>query len=159
MFSYRWVAPLLLVAGCTVAPTPLPDPGPGAAPETGPAPPRACLIDPAALAAATGVGWTPDATTATDARCVYDPADADPAQFVVVTVEPETDPDVVMQVCAEDDAPLLLTDGFVCRLDGGGVFAAGRFLGRTVTFAAASPVGEPERLTQAFAEELARLPA
>lgn len=145
----------LLLVACAAPAAPVPEPTP--TPEA-PAPPAACLIDPAALAMATGVGWTSDSATASDTRCVYDPAGSDPSQFVVVEVEPDVELDVVMQVCADDDEPLLLADGFVCRIGAGGVFAAGRTDGRVVTIAAAvAPVGDPPRLVDAFADELARL--
>ncbi|OLT23720.1 hypothetical protein BJF78_31760 [Pseudonocardia sp. CNS-139] len=78
-------------AGCTAA---APDP---VDPPLPPAPPAACVLDTAALGTATGLVWTPDASTASDTRCVYDPAtaaapDGGPA-FVTVDLAPAQGPD------------------------------------------------------------------
>ena len=68
----------LLSVGCTggaiddsaaTAPGAVPAPPP-------PPPPAACLLDTDALATTTGLSWTADAVTASDTRCVYDPAPA-----------------------------------------------------------------------------------
>ncbi|MCO1658808.1 hypothetical protein [Pseudonocardia humida] len=52
--------------------------GPSAAPTPPPPPPAACLLDLEAMADTTGLTWTPDATTASDTRCVYDPGPGAP---------------------------------------------------------------------------------
>ncbi len=64
-----------VAAGCS-APSGPPAPAPEVAPP--PAPPAACLLDTAGLTSTTGLGWTPDQTTASDTRCVYDPAAPNP---------------------------------------------------------------------------------
>lgn len=80
------LAPLLaLAAGCTGSGPP--DPAPQAVP---PAPPAACLLDPATLAATSGVTWTPDQSIATDTRCVYDAAPAAPGTAEPGTAAPDT---------------------------------------------------------------------
>ncbi len=79
-------AVLLGTAGCSgSAPTetaPGPDGAPAAPP---PPPPAACLLDTGVLAETTGLTWTPDAVTASDTRCVYDPSPAAPAAAAAET--------------------------------------------------------------------------
>ena len=86
------VATAWVLCACSVGvdPAPVPPPPP-------PPPPAACLLDTAALSAATGLNWVPDASTASDTRCVYDPAGAprppEGPAFVTVEVTPSADPD------------------------------------------------------------------
>lgn len=165
------LAPLLVLAsGCTGAGPP------GPARQTDPpAPPAACLLDPAALAATSGVAWTPDRSIASDTRCVYDvaapatagttptPADGPPAFLAVETApiragDPTTELDTIAQLCAEGSrAPVTAPEGaFVCRLAGGGVFAATVREGELVTLAAASvpAATTADLLATALAEQL-----
>ncbi|WP_219416462.1 hypothetical protein [Pseudonocardia nigra] len=166
------------LSGCSLfADADAPDPAAQAPP---PAPPAACLLDTAALAAATGVTWTPDQTTATDTRCVYDPAaapapdgaeetdggdDAEGPAFLAVDVTPLAgdDPaaglDTVAGVCTDGSrAPVTATDGggFVCRLPGGSVYAATVRGGELVTVAASTvpPGTTAARLVVAVSEQL-----
>ncbi|MHA6782588.1 hypothetical protein ACVGOW_16585 [Pseudonocardia saturnea] len=162
------LAPLLvLAAGCTGSGPP--EPARKADP---PAPAAACLLDPDALAAGSGVAWIPDRSIASDTRCVYDvatagstPAPADgPRAFLVVETapirggDPAAELETVAQVCAEGSrAPVTAAqDGFVCRLAGGGVFAATVRDGELVTLAAASvpAASTADRLATALAEQL-----
>jgi hypothetical protein len=164
----RTVAALVVavaVAGCSApadrqAPPPPPPP---------PLPPAACLLDTAALAAATGVGWAPDASTASDTRCVYDPA-ASPRPpegpvFLAVEVTPAGEPavalDTVAEVCEDDSRVAAVGDqaGFVCRIQGGSVFAATARDGQVVTLAASAvPSGTTAaRLVMAFDQQLGAL--
>ena len=125
--------------------------------------------------------WTPDRTTASDTRCVYDPA-RDPAaatggaDFVAVDVAPSgtddpagpsgtDDPagelDTLAQVC--DDGSRAAAGpgdagvaGFVCRFRSGSVFAAAARGGQVVTVAASAvPSGTTAaQLVVAFTEQL-----
>jgi len=148
------IATLAFTAGCTTT-----DPGtPAAAPALPePAPPAACLLDTTVLATTTGVGWTPDATTASDTRCVYDPDGGSGQEFVVIAVT--ADPgglDGIAPVCASDTRTPGTSGGFVCGLPGGGVFAAVVRGEELVTIAAARVPASTtaERLGTAFAEQL-----
>ncbi|MCY7343820.1 MAG: hypothetical protein LH603_18810 [Pseudonocardia sp.] len=173
------LAGALLLGGCTPAPpSPAPEPSPATSTsqvpsgQAEPPPPAACLLDAAALAAATGMTWTPDRTTASDTRCVYDPA-RDPAaatggaDFVAVDVAPSgtDDPagelDTLAQVC--DDGSRAAAGpgdagvaGFVCRFRSGSVFAAAARGGQVVTVAASAvPSGTTAaQLVVAFTEQL-----
>lgn len=160
------LAVLLLVAvlaGCAAESRP-PEPPP--VPAAPPAPPAACLLDTAALATTTGIGWTADETTASDDRCVYDPAGADGTpggpEFLAVDIVPATGTaaglETVAAVCAPGSrAPVEAGDGgFVCRFEGGSVFAARVSTGRLVTVAASGvPAGTTAaRLVVALSRQL-----
>lgn len=138
-----------------------------------PAPPAACLLDTATLATTTGLTWAPDTTTASDTRCVYDPGQdpaQDPAQavagldFVTVDVTPLAGSDAaaaldtLAELCdAGSRAPVPAADGgFVCRFQGGSVFAAAVRGGQVVTVSASAvPAGTTAaRLVVAFTEQL-----
>lgn len=142
-----------LLVGCAGAPAP------AAPPSEPPPPPAACLLDTGALRVATGVAWTADSTTATDIRCVYDPAGGTGADFVVVDVAPPGIPvpplDELAAVC-EDGTRVPAGDGFGCRLAGGGVFAATVRDGALVTLAAATvpAATTADRLAAALAGQL-----
>jgi hypothetical protein len=140
---------VIVLAGCSTEPgaDPAPSPQPAAAPP--PAPPAACLLDPGALTTVTGLAWTPDQSTASDTRCVYDvgpPAPAGEPAFLAVEVSPATtdDPqaelDTVAAACADGSrAPLSAAGtGFVCRFRGGSVFAATARSGQLVTVSASA---------------------
>ncbi|MDN5933132.1 MAG: hypothetical protein L0I24_19045, partial [Pseudonocardia sp.] len=113
-----------------------------------------------ALRAATGLVWAPDDTTASDTRCVYDPATGTGAEFVAVDVAPPgvTPLDDIAAVCAAGTRGPA-GDGFVCRLPAGGVFAATVRDGELVTLAAASvpAATTADRLAAALAEQLTLL--
>jgi hypothetical protein len=160
-----------LLAGCTAdsGTGPAETPPPQAAP---PPPPAACLLDTAALAADTGLTWTPDQATATDTRCVYDPqgdaaGTADGPAFVTVEVaaagEPGAQLDTLAELCEQGSrAPVEAADGgFVCRFQGGNVFAALVSRGKVVTVAASAvPTGATAAtLVVAFAKQLGSLGA
>ncbi|GAA1174012.1 hypothetical protein [Pseudonocardia alaniniphila] len=166
------LAAAALLAGCTGTSTPAPpDALPPAPP---PASPAACVLDTARFAATTGLTWTPDATTASDTRCVYDPSGAaaagsagDGPAFVAVDVAPAgaADPsdtlDSVAGLC-EDNSRADVTaggGGFVCRFQGGSVFGATLRGDRLVTLAASAvPLGTTAaRLVTAFGEQLGAL--
>jgi hypothetical protein len=79
-------AVLLGAAGCSGSPPTETAPGPDGAPAAPPPPPpAACLLDTGALAETTGLTWAPDAVTASDTRCVYDPSPAAPAAAAAET--------------------------------------------------------------------------
>jgi hypothetical protein len=151
------------IAGCSLgneaAPAPPPPPPPP--------PPAACLLDTGALATATGLTWAPDPSTASDTRCVYDPAveqrPADGPTFLAVDVAPAPDPvttlDAVAELC-EDGSRVSAGDrGFVCRFQGDNVFAAVVRGGQVVTLAtsAVPPGTTAARLVVAFDQQLAAL--
>jgi hypothetical protein len=148
------------LGGCSVAEPPAP-----AAPPPPPPPPAACLLGTAALAAATGLSWTPDASTASDTRCVYDPAGAQrPAEgpaflSVDVTEEPPTALDTVAELCEGGSKAPVGSAGFVCRYQGGNVFAALVHDGRLVTLSASAvPTGTTAaQLVVAFDQQVAAL--
>jgi hypothetical protein len=151
---------LALVASCTSAAPPSSGLPPiGAGPVAPPPPPAACLLDTDALTAGTGLSWTPDATTASDTRCVYDPGPgptpsaapsaAAPATgsgaFVAVGIAeataqpPDAQLDVLAQPCSAGSRKPTRTGGFVCRFPAGSVFA-GRVRAEQVITIAASAV-------------------
>jgi hypothetical protein len=161
-------ASVALVAAVTVgACSPAATPAPPAPPPPPPPPPAACLLDTAALAEATGLGWAPDPSTASDTRCVYDPsaapsAGAGPA-FVTVEVAPAADPDSALDIVSalcEDGSEVPAGDaGVVCRFQSGSVFAAAVRDGRLVTVAASAvPEGTTgARLVVAFDQQVVAL--
>ena len=160
----QFVGAVLLAAalgGCSTADVP----APSAPPPPLPPPPAACLLDTAALAQATGLTWTPDASTASDTRCVYDPSGTQsPAEgpaFVAVDVTPDppTALDTVAQLCEDGSRAPVGTSGFVCRYQGGNVFAALVHDGRVVTLAASAvPAGTTAaQLVVAFDQQVAAL--
>jgi hypothetical protein len=116
------VAAIVVLGGCAADP-PLPSADP-------PAPPAACVLDTTTLASATDVKWTPDQTTASDTRCVYDagspPAGTDGPQFLTVSLFPKTQADaaaereLLAQLCQKGSrVDVNAADGgFVCRFDG-----------------------------------------
>ena len=151
-----------LLGGCTAGPDPVETPAPP--------PPAACMLDTAAFAAATGLTWTPDASTASDTRCVYDPAGAVPPEgpaFVTVEVvtlqgsDPAAELETVAGLCTEGSrAPVAAGDGaFVCRFQGDSVFAAMARTGQVVTLAASAvpPGTTAARLVMAFDQQLTAL--
>lgn len=155
-------AALLVVAGLLTACTSEPAaPTPQAQP---PAPPAACLLDGAALAATTGLAWTPDQSTATDTRCVYDPAgNPGPAGFLAVEVGSSSDDaasqlDTIAELCQSGSrADVQAADGgFVCRFDDDGVYAALVQGGQVVTVASSAvpPGTTAARLAVAFTQQL-----
>jgi len=159
----RIVGALALMAalgGCSgPAPAPAPPPPPP------PPPPAACLLDTAALATATGLTWTPDSSTASDTRCVYDPsagrrpADGPAFLSVDVTQDPPTALDTVAELCEDGSRAPVSTAGFVCRYQGGSVFAALIRDGRLVTLSASAvPAGTTAaQLVVAFDQQVATL--
>jgi hypothetical protein len=163
-----------LLAGCSVGSGPAEpgpaEPGPAVSPPP-PPPPAACVLDTAALGAATGLTWTPDETTASDTRCVYDPAGApstpDGPAFVAVDIAPAGGPDAgstldtVAGLCDPNSrADVTAADGgFVCRFQGGSVFAAAVRNEQVVTVAASAvpPGTTAARIVTAFSEQLGAL--
>ena len=134
-----------------------------------PPPPKACALDVDAMAAATGLTWTADQTTATDGRCVYDPsavsgAGASP-DFMAVELAPATNADTAIDDVAGLCDPGTRTPsqagdgGFVCRYQGGAVFAALLRGGELVTVSASEipPGTTAARLALAMDEQLTRL--
>jgi hypothetical protein len=178
------VPAVLLVAACTAG-TPtasgLPPIGGTPAPAP-PAPPAACLLDTDALAVGTGLSWTPDVSTASDTRCVYDPgpgtaasaaASATPAapsaapgtgspEFVAVGLaKASTEPaaaqlDVLAQPCSTGSRTPTRQGGFVCRFPAGSVFAGRVRADQLVTIAASAvPAGTTgDALATAFGQQL-----
>lgn len=172
---------VLLLAGCdgpVAAPTP---DAPVAETAVPPAPPAACLLDAAALAAGTGVAWTPDQATATDTRCVYD-AGGGPSgpTFLTVTLGPLTEADpaaeieTLAQLCVKGTRSALTArdGGFLCRVDGdparpltptqaetAAVYAALVHGDQVVTVSASAvpPATTAARLTATVTVQMARL--
>jgi hypothetical protein len=153
-----------LLAACTagerVGPAPQAQPPP---------PPAACLLDGTELTATTGLTWTPDQNTATDTRCVYDPpGGSTPAGFLAVDVGSTTDDaasqlDTIAELCdsgsrAEVDAA---DGGFVCRFDGGNVYAVLVRGGQVVTVStSALPTGTTyAKLAVAMTQQLSAIAA
>jgi hypothetical protein len=161
------VAAGAFVGACSAADAPAPSPPPP------PPPPAACLLDTDALAAATDLAWTPDASTASDTRCVYDPSGtAQPPEgpaFLAVDVAPAPDPEAALDTVAElcedgsrvpvggQGAPTV--PGFVCRFQKSNVFAAVMRDGRLVTLAASAvpPGTTAAHLVVAFDQQVAAL--
>ena len=156
----------VVLAGCSAEPggDPSPSPEPPAAPP--PAPPAACLLDPGALATVTGLAWTPDQSTASDTRCVYDPVPPAGPAFLAVEIvpattdDPQTELDTAAAACADGSRAPLAAEGtgFVCRFRGGSVFAAQVRAGQLVTVSASAvPDGTTAaRLVLALQQQLDR---
>ncbi len=150
------------LGGCTGATPSAPVPPP---PPPAPPPPAACLLDTGALQAATGLSWTPDVSTASDTRCVYDPSGSQRAAegpvflSVDVTDGPPTALDTVAELCDDGSRAPVGTGGFVCRYQGGNVFAAAVRDGRLVTLSASAvPAGTTAaQLVVAFDQQVAAL--
>jgi hypothetical protein len=151
------------VAGCTAGPDPVVTPPPP--------PPAACMLDTAAFAATTGLTWIPDATTASDTRCVYDPTvvsiPAEGPAFVTVDVaamqgtDPAAELASVAGLCTEGSRADVGAGGFVCRFQGGSVFAAAVRRSEVVTIAASAvpPGTTAAQLVVAFDQQLTALGA
>ena len=119
---------LVALSGCAADP-PLQQAAP-------PDPPAACVLDTAALDNATKVTWTPDQSTASDTRCVYDagPKASGPAgpAFLTVSVFARTQADaaaereLLAQLCVEGSRVDVnkADGGFVCRGGGDLVYGA-----------------------------------
>jgi hypothetical protein len=159
-----------LLAGCSGG-GPQAPPGPVA---VAPAPPAACLLDVDALAATTGLTWTPDTTTASDRRCVYDPGGGGGLDFVGVDVvlfdggaidggAAAAELEALSGVCTDGTVTTVPAGegAFVCRFQGGSVFSAVVTGGRLVTVAASAvPAGTTaDALAAAFTTELTRIGA
>ena len=111
---------LVALSGCAADP-PLQQAAP-------PDPPAACVLDTAALDNATKVTWTPDQSTASDTRCVYDagPNASGPAgpAFLTVSLFARTQADaaaereLLAQLCVEGSRVDVnkADGGFVCRV-------------------------------------------
>lgn len=160
----RLVGAVVLTAalgGCSVAETP----APVAPPPPPPPPPAACLLDTGVLTTTTGLSWAPDASTASDTRCVYDPsgtprpADGPAFLSVDVTQDPATTLDTVAELCEDRSRAPVGTAGFVCRYQDGNVFAAVTHDGRLVTLAASAvPAGTTAaQLVVAFDQQVTAL--
>jgi hypothetical protein len=129
------------------------------------------MLDMPTFAATTGLAWHPDASTASDTRCVYDPATlsipADGPAFVTVDVaamqgtDPAAELATVAELCAAGSrAEVAAGDGgFVCRFQGGSVFAATARRGQVVTLAtsAVPPGTTAAQLVVAFDQQLTAL--
>jgi hypothetical protein len=152
------VAVLLVACGGGVEPPP--------AVPTPPPPPAACLLDVDALAAATGLTWTPDAATAGDDRCVYDARPGDPLAFLAVELAPPVSPAGLEEVAAActDGSRTAVTAGraaFVCMLPAGSMLGAVAAEEHLVTVTASEiPTGTTaDQLAAALAVQLARIAA
>jgi hypothetical protein len=154
------VVTVTALAGCSVEDGSVPPAPPP------PPPPAACLLDTVAFAAATGLSWSPDPSTASDTRCVYDPSGTprppEGPAFLAVDVAPDPDPvalETVAALCEDGSRSLAGTAGFVCRFQGGNVFAAVAREGHLVTLAASAvPTGTTAaRLVVAFDQQVAAL--
>lgn len=155
-----------VLSACTAAGADRPGPSSAAQapapPPPPPPPPAACLLDTAALAAGTGLRWTPDPTTASDTRCVYDPDGAAATDFVAVDVDPAVAPgtaaelDRVAQLCETGSRTPAGDAGFVCRFGGGSVFAAAVRDRQVITVAASAvpPGTTAAQLAAALAGQL-----
>ena len=155
-----------LLGGCTSAVPGEAGPSEEAPP---PPPPAACVLDTAQLATATGITWTPDQTTASDTRCVYDPGagGAQGNDFLAVDVTPAPAADVataldtVAEVCVSGSRTAAGKggSGFVCRFEGGSVYGALVRGGQLLTVgASAVPEGTTDaRLTLGVSQQLGTL--
>jgi hypothetical protein len=138
-----------------------------------PDPPAACVLDTAALDNATKVTWTPDQSTASDTRCVYDagPKASGPAgpAFLTVSVFARTQADaaaereLLAQLCSQGSRVDVnkADGGFVCRFNGDLVYGA-LVRGDQVVQVACSAVPatvESATLATAIGDQLATLPS
>jgi hypothetical protein len=155
----------VVLGGCAADP-PLPKADP-------PAPPAACVLDADALGSATDVKWTPDQSTASDTRCVYDavpqPEGAGGPQFLTVALFPRTQADasaereLLAQLCLKGSRVDVdaADGGFVCRFDGDLVFGA-LVRGNEVVQVSTSAIPAATAgatLAGAISEQLANLPS
>jgi len=131
---------------------------------TPPPPPAACLLDVDALAAATGLTWTPDAATVGDVRCVYDAPQGDPLAFLAVELAPPVSAAGLEEVAAActDGSRTTVAAGrgaFVCMLPAGSILGAVAADDHLITVAASEvPAGtSAERLTAALSAQLQRI--
>ena len=120
------------------------------------------------MAAATGTAWTPDQTTASDSRCVYDAAaGSDGPVFLAVTLAPATQADPaaelesLAQLCATGSRTTVSAakGGLVCRF-GPGLVLGALVRGQdvvTVTVSAVPASTTGDRLAAAITEQLARV--
>jgi hypothetical protein len=158
-------AGLVALSGCAADP-PLPQASP-------PDPPAACVLDTAALDNATKVTWTPDQSTASDTRCVYDagPKASGPAgpAFLTVSLFARTQADaaaereLLAQVCVEGSRVDVnnADGGFVCR--GGGDLVYGAMVRGDqvvqVTSSAIPASMAADTLTTAISDQLTSMPS
>jgi hypothetical protein len=131
---------------------------------TPPPPPAACLLDVDALAAATGLTWTPDPATAGDVRCVYDARPGDPLAFLAVELAPPVSPAGLEDVAAActDGSRTTVAAGhgaFVCTLPAGSMLGAVAADDHLITVAVSAIPGgtTAERLTAGLSAELKRI--
>jgi hypothetical protein len=131
---------------------------------TPPPPPAACLLDVAALAAATGLSWTPDATRAGDVRCVYDVRQGDPLAFLAVELAPPVSPaelDDVAAACTDGSRTTVVAGrgAFLCTLPAGSMLGAVAADDHLITVAASQiPAGTTaDKLAPALASQLAHI--
>lgn len=170
--SRQGVALVGVAVACLAACSAPDPPAPAPPPPPPPPPPAACLLDTDALATATGLSWAPDPSTASDTRCVYDPAGLarppDGPVFVAVDVTADPDPvaalDTVAALCEDGSrapagGPEGRAAGFVCRFQGDSVYGAVAHEGSLVTLAASAvpPGTTAARLVVAFDQQVAAL--
>jgi hypothetical protein len=158
-------AALVVLGGCAADP-PLPQAAP-------PDPPAACVLNTAALDSATKVTWTPDQSTASDTRCVYDagPNASGPAgpAFLTVSLFARTQADAaaeresLAQLCTGGSRVDVnkADGGFVCR--GGGDLIYGALVRGDqvvqVTSSAIPPTMAADTLATAISDQLSTLPS
>ena len=155
----------VVLGGCAADP-PLPQAAP-------PDPPAACVLDTAALDNATKMTWTPDQSTASDTRCVYDagPNASRPAgpAFLTVSLFARTQADaaaereLLAQLCNQGSRVDVnkADGGFVCRFNGDLVYGA-LVRGDQVVQVASSAVPATvasATLATAIGDQLANLPS
>ena len=137
---------------------------PAPAVPTPPPPPAACLLDVDALAAATGLPWTPEPATAGDVRCVYDARQDDPLAFLAVELAPPVSPAELEDVAAActDGSRTTVAAGrgaFVCTLPAGSILGAVAADDHLITVAASQiPAGTTaDELAPALASQLVHI--
>jgi hypothetical protein len=153
----------VVLSGCAADP-PLPQAAP-------PDPPAACVLDTAALGNATKVTWTPDQSTASDTRCVYDagpnasgpagPAFLTVSLFVRTQADAAAERELLAQLCNQGSRVDVnkADGGFVCRFNGDLVYGA-LVRGDQVVQVASSAVPttmESATLATAVGDQLANL--
>jgi hypothetical protein len=131
---------------------------------TPPPPPAACLLDVEVLAAATGLTWTPDATSAGDVRCVYDARQGDPLAFLAVELAPpvsEAELEDVAAACTDGSRTTVDAGrgAFVCTLPAGSMLGAVAADDHLITVTASQiPTGTTAgRLAAGLSAELRRI--